>query len=83
MIKDQVYSIIELGTELNTDQFGVWVEAELVGKPLPLKSVDAGSQFQSAGPEIDLGEINELLTGSKPTIPTSGQVPQIQKPSGF
>ena len=81
MIKNQVYSIIELGTELNTDQFGVWVEAELVGKPLPLKSVDAGVEFQSAGPEIDLGEISELLTGSKPTIPTPGQAPQTQKSS--
>ena len=81
MIKNQVYYIIELGTELNTDQFGVWVEAELVGKPLPLKSVDAGVEFQSAGPEIDLGAISELLTGSKPTIPTPGQAPQTQKSS--
>ena len=81
MIKNQVYSIIELGTELNTDQFGVWVDAELVGKPLPLKSVDAGVEFQSAGPEIDLGAISELLTGSKPTIPTPGQAPQTQKSS--
>ena len=79
MIKNQVYSIIELGTELNTDQFGVWVEAELVGKPLPLKSVDSGVQFQSVGPEIDLGEINELLTGSKPTIPMPGKTPQTHK----
>ena len=64
MIKNQVYSIIELGTELKSDQFGVWVEAELVGKPLPFKSVDE--------PEVvvpDFGGFEEILTGKKPTIP--------------
>ena len=61
MIKNQVYSIIELGTELKSDQFGVWVEAELTGKPLPLKSID--------DPEVvipDFGGFEDILTGKKP-----------------
>ena len=73
MIKNQVYSIIELGTELKNDQFGVWVEAELVGKPLPFKSVDA--------PEVvvpDFGGFEDILTGKKPAIPGGSKTKQLE-----
>ena len=79
MIKDQVHSIIELGTELNKSQFGVWIEAELVGKPLPLKSVDSPEEVNP-----DLSGFEDFLTGKKPTIPgkeTTQKAKNVQ-PSG-
>jgi len=75
MIKNQVYSIIELGTELNNNQFGVWVAADLIGKPLPLKSVDVPERITP-----DLSRFEDLITGKKPTIPESLQTQESKKP---
>ena len=66
MIKDQVYSIIELGTELKNNQFGIWVNVALENsKPLPLKSVDAPKVVNEGVQD----NFYDMITGSRPGVP--------------
>jgi hypothetical protein len=66
MIKDQVYSIIELGTELKNNQFGIWVNVALENsKPLPLKSVDAPKVVNEGIQD----NFYDMITGSRPGVP--------------
>jgi uncharacterized integral membrane protein len=66
MIKDQVYSIIELGTELKNNQFGIWVDVALENsKPLPLKSVNAPEVINEGVKD----NFYDMITGSRPGVP--------------
>jgi len=77
MIKEQVYSIIELGTELKNNQFGVWVDVELENsKPLPLKSVNAPEVVNEGVKD----NFYDMITGSRPGVPSQKNTPRKTSP---
>ena len=78
MIKEQVYSIIELGTELKNNQFGVWVDVELENsKPLPLKSVNAPEVVNEGAKD----NFYDMITGSRPSVPNQKNMQRITSSS--
>ena len=78
MIKEQVYSIIELGTELKNNQFGVWVDVKLENsKPLPLKSVNAPEVVNEGVKD----NFYDMITGSRPGVPSQKNISNISNPT--
>tara|TARA_B110000438_G_scaffold298212_1_gene345992 strand:- start:16 stop:1320 length:1305 start_codon:yes stop_codon:yes gene_type:complete len=78
MIKEQVYSIIELGTELKNNQFGVWVDVALENsKPLPLKSVNAPEVINEGAKD----DFYDMITGSRPGVPSQKNISNSARPT--